>query len=147
MKITHHGSRLRSGRHSLVGQPYLITISARKRHAFFKDHDIAKRTCRVIHEIDSLGASHTWRFVIMPDHCHWMLTLEGSYSLSQTVRMFKGQSSRLAGVSLWQRGFHDRALRRESDLLPTARYVIANPLRAGLVTRLGDYPYWDAVWL
>ena len=83
----------------------------------------------------------------MPDHCHWMLTLEGSYSLSQTVRMFKGQSSRLAGVSLWQRGFHDRALRRESDLLPTARYVIANPLRAGLVTRLGDYPYWDAVWL
>ena len=23
----------------------------------------------------------------------------------------------------------------------------ANPLRAGLVTRIGDYPHWDAIWL
>jgi len=29
----------------------------------------------------------------------------------------------------------------------TARYIVANPLRAGLVERLGDYPLWDAVWL
>jgi hypothetical protein len=28
-----------------------------------------------------------------------------------------------------------------------ARYVVANPLRAGLVKRLGDYPLWDAIWL
>jgi putative transposase len=28
-----------------------------------------------------------------------------------------------------------------------ARYIVANPLRAGLVERLGDYPHWDAVWL
>jgi hypothetical protein len=28
-----------------------------------------------------------------------------------------------------------------------ARYIVANPLRAGLVEHLGDYPLWDAVWL
>ncbi|MCF5938543.1 transposase, partial [Xanthomonas perforans] len=28
-----------------------------------------------------------------------------------------------------------------------ARYYIAYPRRAGLVTRAGDYPFWDAVWL
>ncbi|MBB5859537.1 hypothetical protein GGR69_001194 [Xanthomonas arboricola] len=28
-----------------------------------------------------------------------------------------------------------------------ARYLIANPLRAGLVARVGDYPFWDAIWL
>jgi putative transposase len=28
-----------------------------------------------------------------------------------------------------------------------ARYVVANPLRAGLAGTIGDYPYWDAVWL
>ncbi|ERP91195.1 hypothetical protein Q670_13070 [Alcanivorax sp. P2S70] len=122
-------------------------MTTRQHHAFFHDHGIAKRACSVMHEMDSMGASHTWCFVIMPDHCHWMLTLKGNASLSQTVRMFKGKSSRLAGLSLWQRGFHERALRRDEDLLPTARYVIANPLRIGLVSRLGDYPYWDAVWL
>lgn len=50
-------------------------------------------------------------------------------------------------MRVWQRGFHDRALRQEEDLIATARYVVANPLRAGLVDRIGDYPWWDAVWL
>ncbi|MNR61582.1 hypothetical protein D3C85_1833710 [compost metagenome] len=48
---------------------------------------------------------------------------------------------------LWQHGFHDRAIRREEDLQAVARYIVANPLRAGLVERIGDYPLWDAVWL
>ena len=48
---------------------------------------------------------------------------------------------------MWQEGFHDRALRQEADLRKAARYVVANPLRAGLVTDLGDYPLWDAVWV
>jgi REP element-mobilizing transposase RayT len=48
---------------------------------------------------------------------------------------------------LWQPGYHDHALRREEDLVATARYLVANPLRAGLVQHIGDYPLWDAVWL
>ena len=28
-----------------------------------------------------------------------------------------------------------------------ARYIIANPLRAGLVEHIGQYPLWDAIWL
>jgi len=31
--------------------------------------------------------------------------------------------------------------------METALYIVANPLRAGLVERLGDCPHWDAVWL
>ncbi|MNN82247.1 hypothetical protein D3C81_1991650 [compost metagenome] len=49
--------------------------------------------------------------------------------------------------SLWQQGYHDRALRRDEDLVKLARYVVANPLRAGLVEKLGDYPLWDAIWV
>jgi putative transposase len=48
---------------------------------------------------------------------------------------------------VWQRGFYDRAIRKEEDLLAVARYIVANPLRAGLVSQLSDYPFWDAVWL
>jgi hypothetical protein len=48
---------------------------------------------------------------------------------------------------LWQRGFHDHALRQDDDLAAAARYVIANPVRRGLVKRVADYPHWDAVWL
>jgi putative transposase len=38
-------------------------------------------------------------------------------------------------------------LRNEESVIDAARYIIANPLRAGLVKRVGDYPLWDAVWL
>jgi len=48
---------------------------------------------------------------------------------------------------VWQSGFHDHALRHEEDLKAAARYLVANPLRAGLVKSLRDYPFWNAVWL
>ena len=48
---------------------------------------------------------------------------------------------------IWQKGYYDHGLRREEDLRTTARYIVANPLRAGIVKRLADYPHWDAIWL
>jgi hypothetical protein len=48
---------------------------------------------------------------------------------------------------VWKPGFHDRALRHEDSMVDAARYIVANPLRAGLVERVGDYPFWDAIWL
>ena len=28
-----------------------------------------------------------------------------------------------------------------------ARYVVTNPVRAGLVDNIMEYPHWDAVWM
>jgi REP element-mobilizing transposase RayT len=83
----------------------------------------------------------------MPDHLHWLLVLGEGESLSQVVRRVKAVSSKRLGRAVWQKGFHDHALRREQDVRTVACYVVANPLRAGLVQRLGDYPHWDAMWL
>ncbi len=147
MESEFHSQNLRTDRVSQPYQAYLITTVTRHRYPFFDDHHTARLVSRTLVELDAVGACHNWCYVVMPDHCHWMFSLKGTYSLSQTVRMLKGKTSRLAGMPLWQKGFHDHALRHERDLLPTARYVIANPLRAGLVERVGDFPYWDAAWL
>jgi hypothetical protein len=48
---------------------------------------------------------------------------------------------------LWQRAFYDHALRKDEDVRQIARYIIANPLRRGLVKDVGDYLLWDAAWL
>ena len=37
-------------------------------------------------------------------------------------------------------------MRREEDLENLANYTIFNPVRAGLVTRHEDYPYWWSRW-
>ena len=93
---------------------------------------------------------HGWavgRYVVMPDHVHWLVQLNEGARLGEVVRRFKARVSLQLGTSVWQRGFYDHALRKDEDLVPVARYVVANPVRAGLVPRVGDYPHWDAVWL
>ncbi len=83
----------------------------------------------------------------MPDHLHWLFALGEKQDLSGVVSTAKSNSGRTLGGSIWQPGFHDRAIRKEEDVLPAARYLVANPLRAGLVRRVGDYPFWYAMWL
>jgi putative transposase len=69
------------------------------------------------------------------------------------MKEFKGRTAlrvnrRLGRVGpRWQKTYYDHALRAEEDLRAQARYIVANPLRAGLVTDIGQYPHWDAVWL
>ena len=92
------------------------------------------------------GYAHTLCYALMPDHLHWLMRLEKS-SLPAAVRLLKGRSARAIGQPVWQANFHDHALRSEENLQETARYIVANPLRAGLVTHLNDYSLWDAVWL
>ena len=88
----------------------------------------------------------------MPDHWHGLIEL-GNEPLSLAVRRAKAITSRqwkpahATPERLWAQGFHDHALRKEEDLLQLARYIVANPLRADLAKRVGDYPFWNAIWL
>lgn len=86
-------------------------------------------------------------YVLMPDHLHWLIQLGETSTLSALVRTVKSVSALRIGRPIWQAGYHDRAIRTEANVRAVARYIVANPLRAGLVARVGDYPHWDAVWL
>jgi hypothetical protein len=48
---------------------------------------------------------------------------------------------------VWQKAFYDHALRKDEDVKKMARYIIANPMRQGLVKKIDDYPLWDAIWI
>lgn len=89
----------------------------------------------------------------MPDHLHLLLRVELGQQLSTVVKGLKGETAQTINRMLgrrgpiWQRGFHDRALRHDDDRLAIARYIVSNPLRAGLADRVGAYPWWDSCWL
>ncbi|WP_018872891.1 transposase [Thioalkalivibrio sp. ALJ16] len=142
--------RLRLGRVSERGRIYLVTAVCADRYAWFSQFEHGRCCVHALRELE--GEADTLCFVVMPDHLHWLMQLEVG-SLSRVVQKVKGSTTRRIGqlsgrpCRVWQPGFHDRALRREEDLQAVARYVVANPLRAGLVGNLGDYPLWDAVWL
>jgi len=149
-----HGERLRKGRTSIEKQIYMITTVTYMRKPLFSDLTLGRvaiNAMRFQHEkkfITSLA------FVIMPDHVHWLFQLENESTLSSVIRQFKTYTSfkinfnsELKHKRIWQSGFHDHALRKEEDIKSIARYIVANPLRAGLVRNIGDYPLWDANWL
>ena len=104
------------------------------------------------HEHES-GHVESLAFVVMPDHFHWLFSLSGSRSLSECIKNVKSYSARrvndVLGSSgdVWQTGYYDRAIRQEEDLEGVARYIVANPLRAGIVSSVKEYALWDAKWL
>ena len=152
MLIELHGSDLRNGRWSETGRIYLITTVTESRRPVFRDFWCARQLVHELRATDNLGWSMTWAFVVMPDHLHWLVEL-GDTELSRLVLRIKSCSAiainRSLGQSgrLWQKGFHDHALRKEEELQVVARYLVANPVRAGLVESVRDYPHWDARWV
>jgi len=43
--------------------------------------------------------------------------------------------------------YKDCGVRETCSSWRSLRNLVANPIRAGLVTRVHDYPLWDACWL
>jgi len=152
MPTLPHGNRLRAGRYSQTGQIYLITAVVQHRDPIFNDWRTGRLLVHQLRHAQQEGWADSLAWVVMPDHFHWLVELKHS-DLPTLMLTIKSRTARAvnayAGRSgrLWQRGFHDRAIRREEDLPTVARYVVANPIRAGLVTRAGDYPLWDAIWV
>lgn len=143
---------LRKGRYSCTGNLYFVTASTNNRHPYFTEFRHAHAAVRGFTATAVLKDSQLLCWVLMPDHVHWLLQLGNDKTLSSLIRHMKAAATRnirMVGVSepIWQHGFYDHALRKEEDIHELARYIVANPIRAGLVNSVRHYSFWDAVWL
>jgi REP element-mobilizing transposase RayT len=115
----------------------------------------ADRTFQILRE-ELVGAEerHGWRvgrFVVMPDHLHWFCApaREDHRELSIFVGQFKQWTSKRIAKSLglappiWQENFFDHLLRSDEAYQEKADYMWLNPVRAGLVHRIDEWPYKD----
>jgi REP element-mobilizing transposase RayT len=88
-------------------------------------------------------------YCFMPDRVH--LLVEGERETSDCrafisrAKQYSGYCfNRHYGVPLWQRYGDERVLRIEERALTVARYIVASPVRAGLVARVEDYPFFGS---
>jgi REP element-mobilizing transposase RayT len=143
---------LRHGRFSEQGRGYLITAVVYQRRPIFTDWRLGRLLVAELKRAHEQEWVNSMAWVVMPDHFHWLVQLE-QCTLAQLMQATKSRSTLTLNRALnrkgafWQTGYHDRAIRDGEDLLPFARYIVANPLRAGLVDKIGNYPLWDACWL
>jgi putative transposase len=149
-KPGHHA--LRKGRYSQANGIYLLTAVADQRIPWFQEFSFARIMCHALEDRACIVDAENLCWVVMPDHVHMLLQL-GETQLGQVVKKIKAVSARRLNYEIgrsgcfWAQGFHDHALRAEENIQNVARYIVANPVRAGLVKRVAQYPYWNAVWL
>ena len=143
--------RLRQGRHSQVGQVYALTTVAYRRQPLFTHPDNVEQIIGALRFIEAERITCSLAWVVMPDHLHWLMQLR-QRTLPACMQLFKSRSARLLNRALsrsgpiWQPGFYDHAVRSDESLHAQALYIVANPVRAGLATRLGEYPYAWCRW-
>ena len=89
-------------------------------------------------------------FVLMPDHCHFLLTPGRLVTLERVMQFIKGGFAREVGkqlgrkVEIWQRSFTNQHVRTAHDYEGFRRYVHFNPVKARLCAQPADYPFSSA---
>ena len=79
--------------------------------------------------------------MITPDHVHLVLSFPIMEKKVQTiVSKWKEWTAKTLKIN-WQRDFFEQRLRNDESFREKADYILANPVRAGLVERPGDWPY------
>jgi putative transposase len=85
-------------------------------------------------------------YCFMPDHLHLLVagTAEDSNG-KRFINAFKQYSGHCYSQkwrgTLWQRYGFEHVLRDEEDTMEVVRYILRNPVRAGLSDTIGAYPF------
>ena len=86
-------------------------------------------------------------WTIMPNHVHVLFKLIGNYLLSSILHTWKSftakEANRVLGHTseFWQREYFDVLVKNERQLEFFLRYVLNNPVKAGLCKEIFQWPW------
>src|SRR5437868_15320515 len=131
----------------LLGQEqaviYFVTLCVNERRAVLANQVVFEAIETTLMQLAR------WRVlagVVMPDHFH--LVISPAEARGLTIGDFATGFKRLLRKTLpeqhweWQRGCFDRLLRSDESLHNKWTYIEDNPVRAGLVQKIEDWPFY-----
>ena len=131
---------------SYVGKQRYLTLCTFERHRWFEDPDVVSLVRTQFVRTAADQAFEIPAQCMMPDHAH--LLAEGTTPASDLCAFMSSFKQKTGfafatkhGQRLWQVGYYDRMLRSDEATPIVVRYILENPVRAGLVSRFSDYPY------
>jgi REP element-mobilizing transposase RayT len=131
---------------SYVGlQRYSVTFCTAFRKPIFEDFAVGEDAVSQILQAAGESQFDLVAYCAMPDHVH---LLASAQSEASDLMLFVKSAKQISGFnyrqstrqSLWQPGYHDRVLRDDEATLTVAKYILENPVRAGLAKVLGEWP-------
>jgi putative transposase len=124
---------------------YFLTVCTRSRVPHFADATTGSLVVQQFLRVASQQHFEIIAYCVMPDHFHALVQgTQENCNFHAMVRRWKqatGYEWKRAGHAdaLWQDGFFDRILRERDATEAVVRYIVSNPLRAGLVADIRDY--------
>ena len=130
-----------------AGQVCFITIRAFGQRPPFTRADLCRLALGVLRDEQARQGCTVYTYCLMPDHLHFLVSAGGDgTSVLTFAEQYKGKSTNRSWTvgwrgKLWQPRFYDHVVRAEEDLAAIAEYILANPVRAGLVETVEDWPW------
>jgi putative DNA methylase len=116
-------------------------------HCWLKNHDIASVVQNALRYFNGERYDlHAW--TIMPNHVHVLFTVTAGQTVSSILHSWKSftskQANKLLGTSgrFWQPEYFDRLITSSRQLEFTLRYILNNPVKAGLCKEFQQWPWF-----
>lgn len=130
---------------------YFITICVADRSPVFRSLELGQVVIAKLLTVSTAFGLDVLAYCVMPDHMHALVAGESENSL---FLPFMQRYKQLTGywwkhdlrhrTCLWQEGYYDRILRDHDPNEGVIRYILENPVRAGLVDDPREYPMTGA---
>jgi len=120
----------------------LVTTNIARKKPLFSNPVFARQAIETFYKVQQMSPFLLFGFVIMPDHCHFLLNVPAPLSISKIIKSYKigvGYDTGLGAI--WQSRFH---LRFPDDAGKALEYIILNPVRAHLVESPEEFPWSSA---
>jgi putative transposase len=121
------------------------------RRPHFRDEIVVRSVRDRLLILSSTFAVEILGYCFMPDHVHVLaqgasLDARPPDPIVRWKQISGYEFQRERQERLWQPGLFDRVLRENESTRATARYIVANPVRAGVVGHAAAYPYSFCAW-
>ena len=134
----------------LPGGSYFFTVVTHDRTPIFTDETRVEVFRQALRKVMTARPFEIDAMVILPEHLHciWRLP-EGDTDYSSRWREIKKAASRQIGAAtnarnermVWQRRFWEHAIRDEDDWRKHVDYIHYIPVKHGLVSHPGEWPW------
>ncbi len=120
----------------------LITTVTLHRQPMFSNPAYAREAIECLYRVKRIREFLLHGFVIMPDHCHFLIRVEAPETIARVMNAYKsGLTFDLGVPRLWQRRYHIRLI---FDGQAALKYVHDNPVKQGLSKTATGYPWSSA---
>jgi putative transposase len=129
---------------------FFVTSKTAQGKRLLESQNAAELLIDVLRSNTLAGKFKVHEFVIMPDHFHVLISVDGDTTIERAVQLIKGSYSfrrkRELGYNgeIWQRGFSEVRVTDKKSFAAHKEYIAENPVKAGLAVVAEDYPYSSA---